>query len=189
MALFRGISVVLGAIAMMVACSECSRSRETHFSKPGPPARAPWTVPAATAPAQQPLDELQQRFDREGNAVHKAKLISKLGDAQFAALHAAETADDYSAVGIIMEKYRDNIRAAFTALQKEHPDASRNSSGYRELQIHTRRGIREVLDALHSAPDEFKPPLELVRKDLATMDDKMLDLLFPSPNVNQDKRL
>lgn len=187
MASFRRISVVLGAIVSMLVLSECSRSNEKHPSKPWSPGRIPGAIPVP-AGSTQPLEELQQRFDREGNAVHKAKLITKLGDAQFAALHTAETAEDYTAVGTIMEKYRDNVRVAFEALQKEHPDASRNSSGYRELQIHTRRGIREVVDALRSAPDEFKPPLELVRKDLVAMDDKMLELLFPPPNVEQGKQ-
>jgi hypothetical protein len=188
MASFRRISVVLGAIVTMLVFSECSRSTEKHPAKPWSPGRTPGAIPVP-AGSTQPLEELQQRFDREGNAVHKAKLISKLGDAQFAALHSAESAEDYLAVGTIMEKYRDNIRAAFAALEKEHPDASRNSSGYRELQMHTRRGIREVADALRSAPDEFKPPLELVRRDLVTMNDKMLELLFPAPNVKQDKQL
>jgi hypothetical protein len=187
MASFRRISVVLGAIVAMLVFSECARPSEKHSPKPWSPGRTPGAIPAP-AGSTQPLEELQQRFDREGNAVHKAKLISKLGDAQFAALHTAETAEDYAAVGTIMEKYRDNVRAAFEALEKEHPDASRNSSGYRELQIHTRRGIREVVDALRSAPDEFKPPLELVRRDLVAMDDKMLELLFPTPNVKQDKQ-
>ncbi|HZC66551.1 MAG TPA: hypothetical protein VE545_08250 [Candidatus Dormibacteraeota bacterium] len=186
MSSFRRISVVLAAIVATLVSSECSRSSEKHPSKPWSSAHTPAAIPLP-AGTTQPLDELQQRFDREGNAVHKAKLITKLGDAQFAALHAAESAEDYAAVGTIMEKYRDNIRAAFAALQKEHPDAVRNSSGYRELQIHTRRGIGEVADAIRSAPDEFKPPLELVRKDLVAMNDKMLELLFPSPNLKQDK--
>jgi hypothetical protein len=186
MASFRRISVVLGAIVAMLVFSQCSHSSEKHASKPWSPGRTPGAIPLPAGSTQ--LEELQQRFDREGNAVHKAKLISKLGDAQFAALHTAETAEDYAAVGTIMEKYRDNVRAAFEALEKEHPDASRNSSGYRELQIHTRRGIREVVDALRSAPDAFRPPLELVHKDLVAMDDKMLELLFPTPNVKQGKQ-
>jgi hypothetical protein len=187
MASFRRISVVLGAIVGMLVFSEYARCSEKHPSKPWSPGRTPGAIPVP-AGSTQPLEELQKRFDREGNAVHKAKLISKLGDAQFAALHTAETVEDYAAVGTILEKYRDNVRAAFEALEKEHPDASRNSSGYRELQIHTRRGIREVVDALRSAPDEFKPPLELVRRDLVAMDDKMLELLFPTPNVKQGKQ-
>ena len=133
-------------------------------------------VTTATTPT---LSELQQRFDHEDNAVRKAKLIQKLGDAQFEVLHAAEKADDYNTVGVTLEKYRDNVRVALAGLQKEHPDAERKSNGYRQLQMHLRRGIREVEDALRSAPEEFKPPLVLVRTDLIGLDDQLLQLLFP----------
>jgi hypothetical protein len=145
------------------------------------------THTAASGATTQPLKELQDRFDREDNSVRKAKLIQKLGDAQFEALHAAERAEDYATVGLTLEKYRDNIRQALEGLRKEHPDAERNSNGYRQLQIHAHRGIKEVDEALLAAPDEFKPPLELVRKDLTAMDDKMLELLFPAPAVKDAK--
>jgi hypothetical protein len=51
---------------------------------------------AVARAATQSLSELQERFDHEGNAVHKAKLMRKLGDAQFDALHAAEKTEDYN---------------------------------------------------------------------------------------------
>jgi hypothetical protein len=143
---------------------------------------------SAARPATQPLSELQEKFDHEDNPVRKAKLIQKLGDAQFAALHAAEKADDYTTVGLTMEKYRDNVRAALDGLQKDHPDAERNSNGYRQMQMHLRRGVREVEEALLSSPEEFKPPLELVRKDLIAMDDKLLELLFPTPQSHKGQK-
>jgi hypothetical protein len=36
-----------------------------------------------------------------------------------------------------------------------------------------------VDEVLVVAPDEFRPPLEIVRRDLAAIDDELLDLLFP----------
>ena len=134
---------------------------------------------AVVPAAPQSLSDLQAHFDREENPVHKAKMIEKLGDAQFIALHAAEKADDYNAVGVTLEKYRDNVRAALAALKKERPDAERKSGGYRQLQMQLHRGIREVEEALLSATDEFKPPLQLVHQDLIAMNEEMLRLLFP----------
>ncbi|HME13164.1 MAG TPA: hypothetical protein VKF79_09905 [Candidatus Acidoferrum sp.] len=155
------------------------RSRRTPLMILALLAFAPSFIIALRA-APESLAELQERFDREESAVHKAKMMQKLGDAQFDALHAAEKAEDYNSVGVILEKYRDNVRAALSALKKEHPDAERKSNGYRQLQIHLHRGVREVEDALRSSPDEFRPPLELVRHDLTAMDDEMLRLLFPA---------
>lgn len=126
------------------------------------------------------LVELQARFDRETNAVRKAKLIEKLGDAQFEEARQAGRVGDNNTLGLTLEKYRDNVRAALEALKKQHADAERHSNGYRQLQFHVRRGIREVEDALLMAPDPYKPPLEIVRRDLIAMDDELIKLLFPT---------
>jgi hypothetical protein len=149
-------------------------------------AAMPNLAPAMPA-APEALKELQERFDHESNAVHKAKQMQKLGDAQFAALHDAEHADDFTAAGVILEKYRDNVRLAFEGLKKEHPDAERQSNGYRQLQMHVQHGIKEAGDALREAPDALKPPLNLVLRDLIAMDAEMLKLLFPSPPHHNDK--
>jgi len=129
--------------------------------------------------AAQSLAELQSHFDRENNSVHKAKLLEKLGDAQFEETREAGRAGDHARVALTFEKYRDNARAALDLLKKQHPDAERQSNGYRQLQFHVRRAIREVNESLLMAPEEFKPPLQIVRADLIKMDDEMIMLLFP----------
>lgn len=126
------------------------------------------------------LAELQARFDRETNAVRKAKLMEKLGDAQFEEARRAGKEGDHGIVGVTLEKYRDNVRVTLKALKKQHPDAERQSNGYRQLQFHVQRGIREVQESLLMAPDPYKPPLEIVRGDLVAMDEELIKLLFPS---------
>src|ERR1700759_2635078 len=125
--------------------------------------------------------ELQARFDHETNSVHKAKLFEKLSDEQLAEVRHASQSSDYNAVGTIMEKYRDNARAAVGALKKEHPNAEHQINGYKQLQIHIRRAIRDLKETILLAPDEYKPPLQLVERDLALIDDELLQSLFPSP--------
>jgi hypothetical protein len=127
------------------------------------------------------VSELQTRFDHETNSVHKAKLFEKLSDEQLAEVRRASQASDYNAVGTIMEKYRDNARAAVAALKKEHPSAEHQINGYKQLQIHIRRAIRDLKETVLLAPDEYKPPLQLVERDLALIDDELLQSLFPSP--------
>ena len=125
------------------------------------------------------MANLQARFDRETNGVHKAKLIEKLGDAQLEEARHAGKAGDYNVVGMTLEKYRDNVRAALEALKKQHPDAEKQSNGYRQLQMHVRKGIREVDETLLVSPEDYKPPLQIVRQDLVGMDEALLKLLFP----------
>jgi len=122
---------------------------------------------------------LQRRFDAEHDGVRKAKMLQKLGDAQFAKERDAARVNDYSAVGLVMEKYRDNVRAAVDALKKQHPDAEKHSSGYRQLEIHVGAGIREVRDVILAMPEPLRPPMQLVENDLKDMDRELLRLLFP----------
>jgi hypothetical protein len=134
---------------------------------------------AATPAVEQSVAELQTRFDGEANSVHKAKVLEKLGDAQFAEARHAEKEGDNNAVDATLEKYRDNVRAALDALKKQHPDAEKHSNGYRQLEMHLRKGIRETEEAMLAAPEPYKPPLQLVRADLVAMDEEMIKLLFP----------
>ena len=132
------------------------------------------------------VNTLQARFDHETNSVHKAKLLEKLGDAQLEATRRASQANDYKTVGFVMEKYRDNARVAVDALKKEHPDAERHTNGFKQLQIHVHKSLREVDEVLVIAPDEYRPPLDIVRRDLANIDDELLELLFPHhPSVKK----
>jgi hypothetical protein len=125
------------------------------------------------------VSDLQARFDHETNSVRKAKLLEKLGDEQFGETRRASQANDYVAVGQVMEKYRDNARVAMDTLKKEHPNAERQMGGYKQLQIHIHRGLRELDEMLILAPLEYRPPLQLVRQDLVSMDDELLLMLFP----------
>ena len=106
-------------------------------------------------------------------------MLSKLGDAQFEAARRAGKEGDYTTVGFTMEKYRDNVRAALEALKKQHPDAEKHSNGYRQMEMHVKQGIREVEDSMLAAPPPYKPPLQIVRQDLISMDEELIGLLFP----------
>jgi hypothetical protein len=131
------------------------------------------------------LSELQARFDTEMNGVHKARMLQRLGDAEFDEAGRAEKSGDYSTVDLLMEKYRDNVRAASDALEKENPDGERHPNGYKQLEMHVQKGLRQIDELLLIAPPEFKPPLQLVRKDLVTFDDELLRSLFPRKHENK----
>jgi hypothetical protein len=139
-----------------------------------------WSHPAAAQ-----LASFQARFDRESDGGRKARLLDKLGEAQFEEARRAEKAGDNSTVGLTLEKYRDNVRATLDALKKQHPNAEKQPGGYRQLEIHVRKGIRETKESLLVAPEAYKPPLEIVRQDLTAIDDELLKLLFPLRPLNQ----
>jgi hypothetical protein len=131
------------------------------------------------AVSQESVASLQSHFDRESNAVKKAKLLVKLGDAEFGEARRAGREGDNNAVDATLEKYRDNVRIALDALKKQHSDAEKHSNGYRQVEMHVKQGIREVEDSMLAAPAPYKPPLQIVRQDLINMDEELIRLLFP----------
>jgi hypothetical protein len=135
---------------------------------------------SAIAAGADKLSDLQARFDAENSGVRKAKLLQHLGDAEFDEAARAERAGDFGTVGLLMEKYRDNVAAASAALEKENHDGEHHPSGYKQLEMHVQKGLRELDEYLLEAPEPFKPPLQLVRRDLLNTDDKLLRILFPT---------
>jgi len=124
------------------------------------------------------LSEMQARFDREKNPVHRAKLLEKLGDAEFDEARRAFKANDLSIMATVLEKYRDNVRVTLEGLKKKRTDAQKDSNGYRQLEIHVRRGIREADEIILRVPEEYQPPLQIVRRDLDSMDRELIRMLF-----------
>src|ERR1700732_129696 len=124
------------------------------------------------------LAEMQARFDHEKNPVHRAKLLEKLGDAEFDEARRAFKVNDLSTVGMVLEKYRDNVRVALEGLRTKHNDAQKDSNGFRQLEIHVRRGIREADEIILRVPEEYQPPLQIVRRDLDSMDRELIRMLF-----------
>jgi hypothetical protein len=133
---------------------------------------------AGAAAAADKLGEMQARFDHESNPVRRAKFLEKLGDAEFDEARRAFKANDLSTVDTVLEKYRDNVRVALEGLKKKRTDAEKDSNGYRQLEIHVRRGIREADEIILRVPDEYQPPLQIVRRDLDSMDKELIHMLF-----------
>ncbi len=136
-------------------------------------------VPVRALVVSETLEELQRRFDNEPDAVNKAKMLRKLGDAQFQREREAAKAGSYDTVDFIMEKYRDNVRAALEAVKKVHPDGEKHPAGYKQLEMHIEDGLREVDDLIATVPEAYRPPLEIVKADLLALDKETLRLLFP----------
>ena len=128
---------------------------------------------------QDKIAEMQARFDHESNSVRRVKIFEKLGDEELARTRRVSTADDYRTVAQILETYRNNARLALDLLKQQHPNAEKQLSGYKQLQMHIYKGIREVDETLLASPPDLRPPLELVRQDLLAMDNELLHSIFP----------
>ncbi len=135
----------------------------------------------ASVGAQDRVAALQTEFHRETNAVRKAKLIHKLGDAQFQEARRYGDGGDYDAVAKWMESYRDDAKAALAALKAFHPDGERHPQGYKEMQIHVRKSLKVLEETILESPESYRARLEAVRKDLIRVEDQLIAALFPPP--------
>ncbi len=140
-----------------------------------------------TAAGVDRITDLQEHFDKETHISGKIKALDKLTEAQFDATRKESAAGDFVNAGLTFEKYRDNVRACFELLRKQEPDADKHPNEYRHLELQTRRGIREVEDALLIAPTEMRPPLEIVHKDILDIDDELIRILFPRRTPEPEK--
>ncbi len=135
--------------------------------------------------AQNRLAELQTQFNREREPVRKAKVLTKLADAQFEVLHKVTDAGDYDQALRIFQDYRDEVRSAEATLKASGVDAERKPGGFKELQMHIRKGLRELDDTIHALPEDQREPFEAVRKDLITTEKELIDMLFPRQPANK----
>lgn len=136
---------------------------------------------------QDRLSQVQSRFDHETDAVHKAKLLPDLGDAEFQEVQRQVAAGNLSDAVTALEKYRDAARNCKKELDAKGVDAEKHPAGYKQLEISLRSSLRRIDDVVVGlASDEQKPFLD-VRHEIQQMDRHVMQQLFPrQPNPEKE---
>ncbi len=129
--------------------------------------------------AQDRVAQLQAEFERESDPVRKAKLVPKLGDAQFEHVRKALEADNYAQALQILQQYRDEVRTAQAALKASGLNAEKKPNGFKQLQIHARKGVREMDQIILDLPMDQRDAFQVVRGDVAAIEKELFDVLFP----------
>jgi len=127
------------------------------------------------------------RFDRETSGFKKAKLLGKLGDAQFEeARRAGKARREYDALGPYAREIPDNDSSSCGSLEEATPQRGKAIQWVPATGDARAKGIREVDETiLVILPKATQPPLQLVRQDLMGMDDELLKMLFPRRPVEK----
>ena len=131
------------------------------------------------AKAQERIDELSRQFDAEKEPVRRAKLFPKLGEAQFELLRKAAKADDYEQALTILNAYVDAVNKLHISLLAAIPDPERKPAGFKELESHARKSIRSLDEIESRLPLDEREPFKADRRELESIDDKLLEALFP----------
>ena len=143
-----------------------------------------WTVlaivvAASSVVAQDRVSELRARFQSETDAVHKAKMIPRLADAEFTDIQNRVAAGNLSDAATVTQKVRDEAHTAQQALDGRKRDAEKHPEGYRQLQISVRESVRRLNDILTSLAGDDQKPFQEIRDDLEKMDGQLIHQLFP----------
>ncbi|MGH9816901.1 MAG: hypothetical protein ACRD5F_16785 [Candidatus Acidiferrales bacterium] len=144
---------------------------------------------AAELSASQDNDDLARRrrdYEREDDAVGKAKKIPKLGDAQFAAARTAMRDAKYADAVQLLTEYRDLVFTTHEMLLAEVPNPEKKSGGFKHMEIHVRKSLHQLEDIIAAAPLNEREPLEAIRADLEKISRQLIRDLFPrQPGMTQ----
>ncbi len=122
---------------------------------------------------------LRSRFDAESDPVRKAKLMPKLGEAEFHDIRKDVDEGRLPDAVALLKQYRDEAQLCANGLDAAKIDGEKHSSGFKELQISLRESLRRLNEITRGlSADEQAPFLEL-REDLDEINRRMIQKLFP----------
>lgn len=132
-----------------------------------------------SATPQENSEALRAAWKAEADPVRKSKLLTRMGEAQLGRLRQQAAAGRYEEALKAIEEYRDDVKATHSALRASGRDAERKPAGFKQLQIHLRKGIRVLNDTILQLPVDMRQFFEPVRRDLDEIDKDLIEALFP----------
>jgi len=138
--------------------------------------------------AQDRLAEDLSKYQHEGDPVHRARDLAKLGDEQIDLARRQLKADQEVDSLHTLEQYRDEVHDMVTVLNGLGVDAEKKPAGFKELQISLRETIRRIDDLIFTLNVDKRPFFRVVRNDLFMDQNVLIDELFPrKPERNSPK--
>lgn len=123
--------------------------------------------------------ELRARFQKEQDAVRKARLLAPLADAEFHDLHEKNDEGDLAGAYEIAVQVLNEAQASKKALDAKNRDPEAHPEGYKQMEISVRESVRRLDDILIGLAKDEQKGLADVRNDLAALDSQIIHQLFP----------
>ena len=134
---------------------------------------------AGSAFPQDRTAELRTQFAQESNPVRKAKLMPRLGEAEFREIAGAVAAGHLADALATLERYRAEVQACQEGLDAMRIDAEKHPAGFKQLQISLRESLRRLDHLLEGLTADEQAPFLAVRKDLDQTNRHLFHELFP----------
>lgn len=139
---------------------------------------------AIAAPAQEKLAQYREKYEHDTDPVRKAKDFQQLGDAQMAEFALAAAKDRYDDALKTLSDYREEAHICFDGLNAAVSDAEKHPEGFRQLQIHLRKGLWEMERTIPAIPESRRTEFRTIHDDLTELQTKLIRLLFPRDSGN-----
>lgn len=136
------------------------------------------------ARAQDRTVQLRSLFDRQTSAIEKAKLMPRLGDAEFRQARQDIAAGRLPQAAAILGQYRDEAQLCTQGLEAAGRDAEQHPAGFKQLQISLRQSLRRLNEIIVGLPGDDQAPFLAVRKDLDELNRRLIRKLFPHQPVD-----
>ncbi len=133
----------------------------------------------SVAVADDHIAELRARFTKEADAVHKAKLLGPLSDAEFHAIQALVTAGNLSDAAPLANELADEAEVALKALDARGKDPEKHPEGYKQVEISVRGSLRRMENVLVELSADDQTAFLAVKKRLDAVEHQLIRDLFP----------
>jgi len=144
---------------------------------------AVWLAGAAAAAAQDSTAGLRSQFARETNAVHKAKLMQRLGEAELQEILGDFKSGRLEDAEKGLSQYVAQVQECSKALDDAHINADKHPDGFKQLQISVREAIRRLDPVIARLDPGEQVPFGFRRKQLEDVNEHLFQELFPrGPN-------
>lgn len=139
-----------------------------------------------TAPAQgDDVEKQRERLERTTGVADRAKISAKLGDALLDRMTRAFRKGRTEEGEKLMAEYREVIETAGRKLLEAGIDARRRPHGFKDLEIHIRKGERRLAEMSHNLSYEQIEVVNKLREDLESLRQDLLAALMgvaPDPS-------
>lgn len=133
----------------------------------------------ASAAPRDHTSELQARFARETNPVHKAKLMQKLGADEFRDIERYAANSQFSLAAAMLHQYHQEAEEASQALDEAGLNAEKKPSGFKQLQFSVRDSLGRLDRIISTLTVSEQTPFRRDRDSLEKLNSHLLHELFP----------
>lgn len=129
--------------------------------------------------ARDNTSELMARFDREANPVQKAKIMQKLGGAEFREIEKDVMNRQFDAAAQVLARYHDQAEECSKQLDDAQIDAAKKPAGFKQLQISVREALERLDRLISTMTADEQGHFRKNRDDLEELNSHLLQELFP----------